>query len=242
MSTRNLRVMSALFCGLSISGSALAQVPVAGAPAVAAAPAPEPAPEAPTPAVASDAPKAPPFAVPPGFMLVPIPDAAPKTHYDVQYPQGRGALPPGMELPYEDGDRVPPGYRLRQQPRRGLVIGGSIMVGVPWTIGLTAAVGDDFKSKSGLLLVPGVGPWLMLLAGGAKDRSCDASGSDFCSSRSGLRAALTLDGLVQTAGAAMFVAGLMLPRKRLVREDVTVSLAPSPVGRDGYGLGAIGTF
>jgi len=83
----------------------------------------------------------------------------------------------------------------------------------------------------------------MLVAGGAKDRSCDASASDFCSgSRSDLRAVLTLDGLVQTAGAAMFIASIMLPRKRLVREDITVSLAPSPMGRDGYGLGAIGTF
>lgn len=240
MSTRNLRVMSALVFVLSVSGTAFAQA--------AAPPEPAPAPAAPAPAAAPAAPataplKPQPYTVPAGYMLVPLPNASSQTRYDVQYPQARGALPPGMELPYEDGDTIPAGYRLRQQPRRGLIIGGSIMVGVPWALGTTAAAGDNFRNKSGFLLVPGIGPWLMLLAGGAKDSaSCDSS-TDHCSgSRSGLRAVLTLDGLVQTAGAVMFVAGFMVPRKRLVREDVTVSLAPTPIGRDGYGLGAIGTF
>ena len=230
MSTRNLRVMSALVFVLTASGTAFAQVPAAPAPAA-------PAPAAPAPA------KPQPFNVPAGYMLVPSPDASPQTRYDVQYPQARGALPPGMELPYEDGDTIPAGYRLRQQPRRGLISGGSIMVGVPWALGTTAAAGENFRNKSGFLLVPGIGPWLMLLAGGAKDStSCDSSTEHCSGSRSGLRAVLTLDGLVQTAGTAMFVAGFMVPRKRLVREDVTVSLAPTPLGRDGYGLGAIGTF
>ena len=202
--------------------------PAAGAPSV--APAPQPT-------------------VPPGYMLVPVPTENAQTRYDVQYPQARGALPPGMELPYEDGDTIPAGYRLRQQPRRGLIIGGSIMVGVPWALGTMAAAGSNFRNKTGFLLVPGIGPWLMLLAGGAKDAFCTTAdaenttvGTTDCSGSSAGRAILTLDGLVQTAGAAMFVAGFMLPRKRLVREDVTVSLAPTPLGRDGYGLGAVGTF
>jgi hypothetical protein len=40
----------------------------------------------------------------------------------------------------------------------------------------------------------------------------------------------------------MMVAGLALPRMRLIREDVTVGMAPTVVGRDGHGLGIIGTF
>jgi len=173
-------------------------------------------------------------------MLVPKSDSSQQTTYQVQYPQARGALPPGMELPYEDGDRIPPGYKLRSTPRRGLVISGAIITGVFWMISVTTAVGNDYDDKTGYLLVPGIGPWLTLMAGGGKNRQCS---TDFCNAdRSGVRALLTLDGLIQTTGAAMFAAGFAFPRKRLVREDVTVSFAPTPMGLRGYGLGAIGTF
>ncbi len=105
---------------------------------------------------------------------------------------------------------------------------------------MTAATGADFDNKSGFLLVPALGPWLSLLAGAGKNRDC---GSEFCNAdRSGLRAMLVLDGLVQSAGAAMFILGIAVPRKRLVREDVTLGLVPTTLGRDGYGLGAVGTF
>jgi hypothetical protein len=228
--------------GLSISASALGQEPAPAPPAAAeAAPAPTPTP----PAAAAPAVDPNRVAVPPGYKLVPIEDAGAPTRYDVQYPQARGALPPGMELPYEDGDPIPQGYRLREQPRRGLVIGGSLMTGVPWVFSVTGAVGADFEDNSGFLLLPAVGPWLMLATGGAKDRDCPSTSSidDYCDGdRSALRSILVLDGLVQTGGTIMFILGLKYPRKRLVRDDVTVSLAPTPLGRDGYGLGALGTF
>jgi hypothetical protein len=174
-------------------------------------------------------------------MLVPIPDSSPKTQYDVQYPQMRGALPPGMELPYEEGEPIPQGYRLVEQKRRGLIIAGSLTAGIPWVFSVTAATAANFDNKAGYLVVPVLGPWLMLLSGGAKDREC--ASNEFCeSSRSGTRAVLVFDGLAQTAGAAMFVIGMAVPRKRLLRSDVTVSVLPTPLGRDGYGLGAVGTF
>ena len=175
-------------------------------------------------------------------MLVPIanPSSAP-TSYAVQYPQARGALPPGMELPYEEGDTIPDGYRLRSQPRRGLIVAGSIVTGVPWVLSVTSAVGADFDDKSGFLLVPVVGPWLMLLAGGASDSPCEQT-IGCVQENSAEREMIVCDGLLQTAGAAMFVAGIAFPRKRLVRNDVTVSLVPAQLGRDGYGLGAVGTF
>jgi hypothetical protein len=189
-------------------------------------------------AAAAPAPAA--VAVPPGYKLVKVDEPEAATRYDVQYPQRRGALPPGMELPYEDGDPIPPGYKLRTQKRRGLIIAGSIVTGVPWVISLTSAVAADYDHKSGFLLVPALGPWLMLAAGGASDEHCS---SDLCDgSRSGLRATLVLDGIVQTAGAAMFAAGFLLPRQRLVRQDVTIGFVPTTLAPGAYGLGAIGTF
>jgi hypothetical protein len=178
-------------------------------------------------------------------MLVPIPQGLAETRYDVQYPQTRGALPPGMELPYEEGDVVPEGYRVRTQPRRGLVIAGSIVGGVPWAFSVMAAVDTNFEDKTGFLLVPALGPWLMLAAGGARDEPCDDSDSfdGYChGDNSSKRAVLVLDGLTQVAGAVMLVAGIALPRKRLIRSDVSIGLAPTPLGQNGYGASAVGTF
>lgn len=177
-------------------------------------------------------------------MLVPIPDGKAPTRYDVVYPQTRGALPPGMELPYEDGDPIPPGYRLVTRNRRGLIIAGSIVAGIPWVFSVMGAVAADYDNKSGFLLVPVLGPWLMLAAGGAKD-DCDPDDEAYSctdADNAGLRSVLVLDALIQTAGGAMFISGFAFPRKRLVRSDVTVGVTPARVGRDGYGLGLTGTF
>jgi hypothetical protein len=235
--------------GFFVSASAAAQtadgpaanpVPPAGstspAPASSTPPVPSPAP----------APAAPPPAIPPGYMLVPIPPASSSadTRYDVQYPQARGALPPGMELPYEDGDPVPDGYRLVKQKRRGLIIAGLITTGVPWSFGVAAAASNDFRDSTGLLLIPVVGPWAMLATDAVRDKSCTPSDTlEICTaSKSGVRGMLVFDGIVQTAGATMFAAGMFFPKLRLVRRDITVSVVPTTLGRGSYGFGAIGRF
>jgi hypothetical protein len=57
-----------------------------------------------------------------------------------------------------------------------------------------------------------------------------------------VRTYLVLDGLMQTSGAAMFIVGMAVRRKRLLRQDVAdLTITPMPVG-SGYGLGAFGRF
>jgi hypothetical protein len=245
---------------MQASSSAQAPAPAVGpaaaqqsAPAATATPATYPAGPSSTPMVAPAPTLVPPpmvapvAVIPPGYALVPIESAA-QTRYDVEYPQHQGALPPGMELPYEEGEPVPPGYRVVRQSRRGLVIAGSIVGGIAYGFSITGAVSDDFNHKSGSLLVPVLGPWLMLALGGAKDKCSGYSNYDSMTgemttcSNSGLRSMLVLDGLAQLAGATMLTIGIAYPKTRLVRKDVTISMAPIPVGKGGYGLGAVGSF
>jgi hypothetical protein len=148
-----------------------------------------------------------------------------------------------MELPYEEGRPIPPGYHAVRQVRRGLIIPGAIVTGVLWSLSLTGAVTADWDNSSGFLVIPGLGPWLMLVAGGASNHcpSMQSYSYSYCDDNSGLRGVLVLDALGQTAGVALLVSGLAFQRVRVLRDDVVVSLAP--VARPGtHGLALVGTF
>jgi len=149
-----------------------------------------------------------------------------------------------MELPYEEGRPIPRGYHVVRQVRKGLIIPGSIVTGVLWGLSLTGAVAADWDNSSGFLVIPGLGPWLMLIAGGASNH-CSSGQTQpyysYCDDNSGLRSVLVLDALGQTAGVALFVSGLAFQRTRVLRNDVTVSLAP--IAQPGtHGLALVGTF
>jgi len=172
---------------------------------------------------------------PPGYVLVPAGSA----YYTPVAPRRAAS----RDLPYSEGEPIPPGYHLEEHVRKGLVIGGAVTTGTLWMFSATAAVGDDFNHKTGYLMVPALGPWLMLAAGGGRDNcSTDYMGRSTCSIDAGVRALLFLDGVVQTAGAVMFAFGIGYPSKRLVPNNMNLSLAPMNLGKDGYGLGAVGTF
>jgi hypothetical protein len=150
-------------------------------------------------------------------------------------------------LPYEPGQPVPAGYHVEERVRKGLVIGGGITLGVSWLFSATAAVSSDYDDKSGFLMIPVLGPWLMLAAGGAKDKTCTEpeypyNYDDDCGSRAGVRGLLFFDGITQAAGTVMLATGLFATRQRLIRNNLTVAFAPTRVGVDGYGVGAVGHF
>lgn len=145
---------------------------------------------------------------------------------------------PGVELPYHAGDPVPPGYRLHARPRHGLIVGGSVLGGVPWALGVTAAVTSNFDDNTGYLFVPVLGPWLVMISGGAED-NCGVS--DVCTDRSFTRMILALDGLAQAAGAILIIVGVHEPERLLVRERI-VGVGPARLGRDGYGMSVHGSF
>lgn len=146
-------------------------------------------------------------------------------------------------LDYEQGDPVPPGFQLRSRPRLGLVITGAAVGGGAYGFVVLGALDSGFDDKTGFLLIPLAGPWLMLAAGGAQDKTCPTD-DDACEGENNQmeRAVLVLDGLAQATGATLVALGFAFPRQRLERTGPSVSLLPTGFGRHGLGAAFVGTF
>ncbi len=174
----------------------------------------------------------PPGYPPPGY---PPPGYPPPGYYPYYYPPPNAAAPP-RERRYVEGQRIPPGYTVEERVRRGPIIAGSIVFGVPYVLGLLAASADDFPNQSGWLAVPVVGPWVTLVS---REDTCDGASYDDgdygydCTD--GVQTLLVLDALMQTTGAALFIWGVSSTKKVLVRDDAAWSLTPARVG-SGYGF------
>jgi len=146
-------------------------------------------------------------------------------------------------LPYRDGEPIPAGYELRSRPRLGLVIAGAVVGGAAYGFAVMGAVDDRFENKEGFLLVPVLGPWLTIGAGGADDGSCRPEATE-CLPRDNRtkRFVLGLDGVLQAAGAIMLTTGIVFPRQRLERSETSVSLLPAAWGEGRYGAVLVGAF
>jgi hypothetical protein len=157
------------------------------------------------PAPDSSAPVARPWPVFPGYgapAYYPPPGYYPPPSYS---PPGASLIPP-TTLPYEDGQTVPHGYRIKARPVRSLVVAGSVTFGATYLASLLGAAAvvagsDDGKSFTPLF-APVVGPFITIGTAGSS-----GAGTLW----------LVLDGLVQTAGATMLVVGLAADEKFLER-------------------------
>lgn len=144
-------------------------------------------------------------------------------------------------LPYEEGEPIPSGYELHSRPRLGLVITGGVLSGAAYGFAVMGAIDDKLEHQGGFLLIPVLGPWLTLAAGGART-TCGAQ-EDHCSETDrGKSFVLGLDGVIQAAGAIMITTGLLFPRQRLERTDLTVGLLPASIGEGRYGAVLVGAF
>jgi hypothetical protein len=162
-----------------------------------------------------------------------------------QYPPGQYPPPPPPEpdlpkyKPYRDGQPAPDGYTLEERLKKGPVFAGSIVLGVPYVIGLSVASSNNFENETGWLVVPAIGPWIAL----ATREDCVPDDFNFCDEEdSAIRTLLTLDGLMQTTGTILLIYGLASTSRRYVRNDVaSFTITPARIGT-GYGFGAYGTF
>ncbi len=196
---------------------------------------------------------------PPGSAPPPAPpsQAAPPGSYPPP-PPGYGYAPPPPAYGYPpygyqrrpmdsmvyQGGPVPAGFHLEERPRKGLIISGALLTGIPWALGASIVSGSNFPNSSGWLVVPVLGPWITLAA--RHDSYCSYNSGTTCiddGENSAVRTLLVLDGLMQTAGAVMFIVGVSSPVKYVSR-DFTGNLhfTPAPIGRQGYGGFLTGEF
>jgi hypothetical protein len=206
----------------------------------------------PPPLPPSQAPQTPPVYAPPPAPGEPPPGWGPG------YPPAAATpyrvAPAPMELRYIEGRPVPPGYHPEVRVRKGLVISGSVLLGVSYFLSLSVAASSK-NDADRWLYAPVVGPFADLVA--RKDK-CTTVATSFGTNTScsdddtSTRFFLMADGLMEVAGGTLLILGLSLPQHVLVRDDapyvgasgsrVAWSVAPRRFGHSGYGLGLDGTF
>jgi len=115
---------------------------------------------------------------------------------------------------------------------------GLVVAGAPYiaSVGIAATSAREGDAN---LWIPAVGPWLDL--GSRPDCNGD------CGTETGNRVLLVGDGILQTVGVLEIIGAFVFPESysttvTTTASGGTLSLAPSKVGRSGYGLSAVGEF
>jgi hypothetical protein len=192
---------------------------------------PPPIPQPPPPPAGTNLQAPPP--PPPGAQPYPYPPYPP---YPPPYAQpgqqpngwyGNPALPaqgiPPETLPFNENEPIPPGYKVEEHMRRGLVIAGGVVFGVFYVgsamIGAQSISYDE--APYGAMFVPVLGPFIVGAAGDFGDSS--TSGNFVSAVATG---SFVLMGLGQAAGAAMLLSGIFAKKKVLVRQDVAHVMRP----------------
>jgi hypothetical protein len=141
------------------------------------------------------------------------------------------------------GERVT--YRAPNYP---LLLGGLLTFGL--TYGASVVVAAEVNTHAdNFLYIPVVGPWIDL----AERPSCGGRLEPRCSTEGGRKALLAVSGILQGAGVLAAVVGTFAWQRhdeivtaRSVRPGKStatrVTVVPSQMGRDGYGVTAFGEF
>jgi len=142
---------------------------------------------------------------------------------------------------------VPPGYTVVERPAKGLTTGGVVGLSVSYAAAVIVGASQGFENGTGWLAVPLVGPW-----GAIATRKYECKAASVAEARRCVNNAvgevqlvtfMAMDGLAQTAGALVTLAGLLSTQEELVRSDlVEVSLLPPLPGREAFDLSVRAVF
>ena len=171
------------------------------------------------------APVAPPLQpVPPPLQPVPPPVVMPPPAGYCPQANGRSLLLPQPRR-YAQPPRL---FHEEMQPNYGLMVAGLVIFGASWSINAASAyVADEWK-----LAVPLIGPFM--------ETQNVYTGRGYEANRM-LVGLLVFDGLIETTGAIMLVAGAVTHHKVRVVDRPRVSVVPA-VAPGFNGIAAIGRF
>lgn len=148
------------------------------------------------------------------------PPGAPRPPYPYPpYPFAYGGIPLSPPtLPYKEGQSIPPNYKLEEHSNSPLVITGLSLFALAYGISLGAStIILSVDSRDGEsyapLLIPVVGPFITM----ATDEGSEAM------------ATMTLNGITQSAGMLLLVAGILAKEKVLERIEPPVASATPEV-------------
>ena len=128
-------------------------------------------------------------------------------------------------------------------PNVPLIGAGLIAFGGAYIPSVIVAAANN-NSYDNHLYIPVVGPWLDL----ANRPDCGGFGQTSCGAEGGFKALLIIDGTFQGVGVLATALGFVVPERHTktvvaAKADVPhVRFAPTPLGRDGYGVTALGNF
>ncbi len=225
-------------------------VPTSAAPPTKSTPT-TPAPQAPPPGAQGVPAQPPPQGVPPGYGpppqgvppgYGPPPQGVPPGYgppgygpppgynpypYPAPYPYYAEPPPSSPTLEYEEGQEIPPGYRLERRVQKGLTIAGASIFGGAWILSIAGAA-SLIENNDGIapLFVPLVGPFIAM----------GTTGTNF-NQNTFLGALLLLDGFTQVAGATMMIVGIAKKKPLLVLEKNSTAALSNVVPEVQVGLG-----
>ena len=168
----------------------------------------------------------PPMQVPPPPPAVPPPVVVPPPGGYYQQPYAQQPYPYYQQQPCP----LPPPrlFHEEMQPNYGLMVAGLVIFGASWSINAASAyVADEWK-----LAVPVVGPFM--------ETQNVNTGPGYEANRM-LVGLLVFDGLIETAGAVMLIAGAITHHKVRIYDRARVAVVPT-AGPAGGGLAAFGRF
>ncbi|MDX2051531.1 MAG: hypothetical protein SFV15_04010 [Polyangiaceae bacterium] len=144
-------------------------------------------------------------------------------------------------LPYRDGQPVDPMYRKESSGNTGLIVGGTLTFLASYGAAIGYGAKQDWENGLKWNRLPVAGPFIAI---GKRDFGCKIDQPDLDVANKCMDdamgevtavAILAVDGLIQTIGATLLVAGVLDRDTMLVRNDVA-SVSVRRVGKDGYGL------
>lgn len=114
-----------------------------------------------------------------------------------------------------------------ERPNRALLYGGAGLLVLSYVPAAIVGIASS-KGKDAWMALPVVGPWIALGAGGRPWTG---------------NVAIAADGVIQGISAASMVASLIVPESEMpIGMNAKLRILPTTMGKDGYGLGAGGTF